>query len=284
MARKRVGTLETGLTASGDVEARPREGVLSDDGRAATAGGSGRGGEREVSRGGEVSRGAGWGVLGGASGGALGGASGGASGGATQSPTRPPERATRTKPVYAGVKRPPPTSIAGVNATPSGNPLHRRPVLSDGETGEHLTQFDFDARKAVAVQLLALGVTRSQLRDALRAQGYQVSTAIAANIYADVMQDWLAEVAEFSPTARAAQIQRLNADLARYRRDNRWQAVVQTEALLARIQGTLAPEQVEHRVLAAVVVREAVAEVVSSLTDEELDALAAGVDSPALPG
>ena len=102
-----------------------------------------------------------------------------------------------------------------------------------------------------------------------------MSREVAAREYDGVMAEWAADHAHLRETTRVAQITRLQSDLARYRAAGKWQATVQTEALLARVLGHLAPTQVEVRVEAHVVVREALVEIVGSMSAEEMDALVA---------
>jgi hypothetical protein len=150
----------------------------------------------------------------------------------------------------------------------------------------HLSEVEREARRVVVRQLLALGVGLDSLPRAMADRGWQMSRGLARAEYEAVMAEWVADHAAFRETTRVAQIRRLEADLVRYRAaetapddapgaKTRWQAVVQTEALLARLQGHLAPVTHEVRVEATVVVREALVEVVAGLTADDLDALVA---------
>jgi hypothetical protein len=139
----------------------------------------------------------------------------------------------------------------------------------------HLAPEELEARRAVVRQLLALGVTSDQLPGAMRDQGWQMSREVGRREYDAVLGEWAADHAHLRETTRVSQVQRLQSDLALYRRDKRWQAVVQTEALLARILGHLAPTKVEVQVEAHVVVREALVEVVAGMTAEDMDRLLA---------
>jgi len=183
-------------------------------------------------------------------------------------PARRGDAGARANHRRGGAREPQPTplhALAGDTAVVQGSAY----------AGGGLTPAEYEARRQTVAQLVALGVTPSQLRRALADQGYPVSDAVARREHREVLHAFQQEIAEREPFFRAAQIQRLESDLARWRRDGKWQAVVQTEALLSRIAGTTAPTRVDVRVAAHVVVREALVEVVSSLSEAELDALAA---------
>jgi hypothetical protein len=145
------------------------------------------------------------------------------------------------------------------------------------------------ARRKVVRHLVALGVTRHQLTDAMVDQGWIVSEHQAKRDYDAILREWSADGEADKAHTRAAQIARLTSDLVRLRRDaattstskgpahaarvGYWRAVEAHEALLARIQGHFAPVKVT--VDASLTVRASLVAVIAGMTAEELDALAA---------
>lgn len=154
---------------------------------------------------------------------------------------------------------------------------------------QYLTGDEREARRTVVRQFVSLGVGVDELPRAMVDQGWPMSRIVAKGEYDAVMAEWVADHEALRETTRVAQIRRLENDLVRYRAAEgaeegtkgartRWQAVVQCESLLARLQGHFAPTQHEVRVEATVVVRQALLDVVSGLTAEELDGILAEED------
>ncbi len=179
-------------------------------------------------------------------------------------PHAPAERGSRVPPLAPPVESPRGPSRSFADGTEVAARDHR-----------HLSPEELEARRAVVRQLLSLGVTPDQLPEAMRDQGWPMSREVARREYDAVMAEWAADHAHLRETTRIAQVQRLQSDLARYRRDKKWQATIQTEALLARVLGHLAPTEVKVQVEAHVVVREALVEIVSGMSAEEMERIMA---------
>lgn len=153
-----------------------------------------------------------------------------------------------------------------------------------GMSSTYLSEVEREARRTVARQLLALGVSLDALPRAMADQGWPMARSTARLEYEAVMAEWVADHAAFRESTRVAQIRRLEGDLVRYRSAEaapegsegartRWQACVQTETLLARIQGHFAPIQHEHKVEATVVVKSAMVEIITSLSEADMERL-----------
>lgn len=128
-------------------------------------------------------------------------------------------------------------------------------------------------RRKVVRSLMALGVTRHQLVDAMGDQGYVVTESQASGDYDAVLREFQADYDLDKEYARAAIVRRLSADLPRLRRDKRWKEVAAHELLLARILGLIAPTkvQVEQRVL----LRDSLRDALAGMSEEEIAEMAA---------
>lgn len=128
-------------------------------------------------------------------------------------------------------------------------------------------------RRKVVRALVALGVTRHQLADAMGDQGWIVSGDQARRDYEVVLREWSEDYEADRTHTRAAQIRRLQTDLPRLRRDKLWKRVAAHELLLARIQGNFASACVQ--VEAHLTLRESLVATITRMSPEELDAIAA---------
>jgi len=84
-----------------------------------------------------------------------------------------------------------------------------------------------------------------------------------------IRRRWTEEDDEQRRTYKSSAMRRIQGHISEARKDRAWGAVSSLERLLAQIQGTLEPVQVNVEFVA----RQALADYISNLSDEELDAL-----------
>ena len=84
-----------------------------------------------------------------------------------------------------------------------------------------------------------------------------------------IRRRWVSEDDEQRRTYKSGAMRRIQAHISEAKKDRAWGAVSSLERLLAQIQGTLEPVQVNVEFVA----KQALADYISNLSDEELEAL-----------
>lgn len=132
--------------------------------------------------------------------------------------------------------------------------------------------FEMEERKVVTARLLGLGMTPSQVRNALQSE-HGLSASQADTSIRQVFQDIQAEYTAYKPYAKAAQADRLHRLIAICNAKQQYGEAIRAEALLAKIDGTVDPVvvKVDHEM----VVRESLVALVANLSPEDRDRMVA---------
>lgn len=127
-------------------------------------------------------------------------------------------------------------------------------------------------RRQALSALLAGGVPREEM-DQLMARDHGMTVHAVSALLSQVVKGWADEELERRPQWKRAAMRRMHGHIAAARGAKNWSAVAQLERLLAQMQGTLEPLEINVNLDATV--RESVINVVAMATPERIDQLAA---------
>lgn len=144
-----------------------------------------------------------------------------------------------------------------------------------------LSRADRSLAKKLVASLELQRAPRSEWRDTIarvsgdpklgRIEPLRLTEAQVESVRAEVLDELLALDREALPLLKQKQVQRLHGHISKAEKAQSWNAVASLERLLAQVQGTLEPLQVNVHVDAQV--RDAVAGVLGSMSAAQLDAL-----------
>jgi hypothetical protein len=124
-------------------------------------------------------------------------------------------------------------------------------------------------RTLVVERMMLDGVADQVVIDVVSRQFDKAEATIKDDIK-HIRRRWTEEDDEQRRTYKSSAMRRIQSHISEARKDRAWGAVSSLERLLAQIQGTLEPVQVNVEFVA----KQALADYISNLSDEELEALA----------
>jgi hypothetical protein len=125
-------------------------------------------------------------------------------------------------------------------------------------------------RKSLCVQLMQAGFSRQMVLEELERRGFPPRESQAT--YDEVLKGWCEAFEQDRATFKIQQAERLRSHIAQAAAAQKWSQVASLERIYAEVVGTLAPLRVE--VDDGRVMRDALASVIASLSEEELDRMA----------
>lgn len=165
-------------------------------------------------------------------------------------------------PRHTDDQHPPATPLSDEAETRWRN-RHIAPMVNpNGPTGSRTK------RLLVVERMMLDGVADPIIQEVLSRQFDKSESTIKGDIH-KVRNRWGQEDDEQRRTYKSSAMRRIQSHITNARRDKAWGAVSSLERLLAQIQGTLEPVQVNVEFVA----RQAFADYITNLSDDELDAL-----------